>query len=52
MFDTRDTFIDATRKLQRIKREYMAGDSEAVASDDNDDDDMDYPEDEDTDGTD
>jgi hypothetical protein len=30
VFDSRDTFIDATRKLQRIKREYMA---------DNDDDD-------------
>jgi hypothetical protein len=26
VFDSRDTFIDATRKLQRIKREYMAGD--------------------------
>jgi hypothetical protein len=26
VFDSRDTFIDATRKLQRIKREYMGDD--------------------------
>jgi hypothetical protein len=26
VFDSRDTFVDATRKLQRIKREYMGDD--------------------------
>jgi DNA topoisomerase VI subunit B len=29
VFDSRDPFIDATRKLQRIKRDYMTGDDDS-----------------------